>query len=214
MRWRSIIRGIAGRCFCIQRSANLFRRTSTVPPEYRDRRAPGRRLSRCTLGRRLYELNIGKPQIAPRETVRNLLKEAGSAVDGNKFSQQFLTTEWEQVVDARQLDTWEDYRDVSRLGRKTRLKEPQRLILWSIFEQVRAALKSQGLITDSGLFNVLASRYRSGVSSPFDFAVVDEAQDISIAQLRFQYSTVQNPAFKSCQLSKQKSRPWANGLRT
>ena len=137
------------------------------------------------LGRRLYELNIGKPQIAPRETVRNLLKEAGSAVEGNKFSQQFLTTEWEQVVDARQLDTWEDYRDVSRLGRKTRLKEPQRLILWSIFEQVRAALKSQGLITDSGLFNVLASRYRSGVSSPFDFAVVDEAQDISIAQLRF-----------------------------
>ena len=76
-------------------------------------------------------------------------------------------------------------RDVIRLGGKTRLKEPQRLILWSIFEKVRTALKSQELITDSGLFNVLASRYRSGVSSPFDFAVVDEAQDISIAQLRF-----------------------------
>lgn len=76
-------------------------------------------------------------------------------------------------------------RDVIRLGGKTRLKEPQRLILWSIFEKVRTALKSQELITDSGRFNVLASRYRSGVSSPFDFAVVDEAQDISIAQLRF-----------------------------
>ncbi len=76
-------------------------------------------------------------------------------------------------------------RDVIRLGSKTRLKEPQRLILWSIFEKVRTALKSQELITDSGRFNVLASRYRSGVSSPFDFAVVDEAQDISIAQLRF-----------------------------
>jgi superfamily I DNA/RNA helicase len=71
------------------------------------------------------------------------------------------------------------------LGRKTRLKEPQRLILWSIFEQVRAALKSQGLITNSGLFNVLASRYNSAIPSSFDFTVVDEAQDISIAQLRF-----------------------------
>src|ERR1019366_4087168 len=39
--------------------------------------------------------------------------------------------------------------------------------------------------TDWGSFNFGASRYRSGVSSPFDFAVVDEAQDISIAQLRF-----------------------------
>jgi superfamily I DNA/RNA helicase len=41
------------------------------------------------------------------------------------------------------------------------------------------------LITNSGLFNVLASRYKSGIPSPFDFTVVDEAQDISIAQLRF-----------------------------
>ena len=138
-----------------------------------------------TLGRRLYELNIGRPRIASREAVRSLLKEAASTVTGNKFSLQFLMTEWEQVVDAWQLDTWEDYRDVTRLGRKTRLKEPQRLILWSIFEQVRSVLKLQGLITDSGLFNILASRYRSGVSSPFDFAVVDESQDISIAQLRF-----------------------------
>jgi superfamily I DNA/RNA helicase len=74
---------------------------------------------------------------------------------------------------------------VLRLGRKTRLKEPQRLILWSIFERVRALLKSRGLITNSGLFNMLAGLYAGGTSSPFDFVVVDEAQDISIAQLRF-----------------------------
>ena len=32
---------------------------------------------------------------------------------------------------------------------------------------------------------MLAEHYRKGALSPFDFAVVDEAQDISIAQLRF-----------------------------
>jgi len=31
--------------------------------------------------------------------------------------------ELEQVVDAWQLDAWESYRDVKRLGRKTRLPE-------------------------------------------------------------------------------------------
>ncbi len=35
----------------------------------------------------------------------------------------FLLSEWEQVVDAWQLETWESYRDVARLGRKTRLPE-------------------------------------------------------------------------------------------
>ena len=31
-----------------------------------------------------------------------------------------------------QLATWEAYRDVARLGRKTRLPEAQRVVLWSI----------------------------------------------------------------------------------
>jgi superfamily I DNA/RNA helicase len=94
-------------------------------------------------------------------------------------------TEWEQVVDGWQLDTWETYRDVTRLGRKTRLKEPQRALLWLIFEDVRSRLRSKGLITYSGLFNRLASHFEGGARSPFDYVVIDEAQDVSIAQLRF-----------------------------
>ena len=58
----------------------------------------------------------------------------------------FLMAEWEQVVDAWQLESWEAYRDVVRLGRKTRLAEKQRVILWSIFERVRLALKTSGLV--------------------------------------------------------------------
>ena len=44
-------------------------------------------------------------------------------MDGHKFGLHFLLTEWEQVVDAWQLENWEAYRDVARLGRKTRLPE-------------------------------------------------------------------------------------------
>ncbi len=75
--------------------------------------------------------------------------------------------------------------DVNRLGRKTRLREEQRKLLWSIFEGVRAGLRDQGLITTAGMFNVLARYYTNGAAPPFDFAVVDEAQDIGIAQVRF-----------------------------
>jgi hypothetical protein len=38
----------------------------------------------------------------------------------------FLTAEWEQIVDASQIEDWQGYRDVARLGRKTRLRETQR----------------------------------------------------------------------------------------
>jgi mRNA-degrading endonuclease RelE of RelBE toxin-antitoxin system len=138
-----------------------------------------------SIGRRLHEVNLGKLQIATSETIRETIQDASNAAQGNRFSLHFLRTEWEQVVDGWQLDTWDAYRDVSRLGRKTRLKEPQRASLWSIFEDVRSRLRSKGVITYSGMFNRLASHFEGSAGSPFDFVVVDEAQDVSIAQLRF-----------------------------
>jgi superfamily I DNA/RNA helicase len=125
------------------------------------------------------------PNWASRAAVQQILQEAAGAVEGHKFSQRFLMTEWEQVVDAWQLESWEAYRDVVRLGRKTRLAEKQRVVLWSIFERVRLALKTGGLVTYADIFNRMASQLAQNTHRPFDFAVIDEAQDVSVHQLRF-----------------------------
>jgi hypothetical protein len=138
-----------------------------------------------TLGQRLYALHFGRPKIAARAEIQLFLEQAAREVSGHKFSRHFLLTEWEEVVDAWQLDTWEAYRDVRRLGRKTRLPEPQRAILWSIFARVRSLLASQGFITYAGIFSRLATQLADRTHLPFDFAVVDEAQDVSVAQLQF-----------------------------
>lgn len=137
------------------------------------------------IGQRLYEANFGPAQIASRAQIQKLLREAAGQAAPHKFGHHFLVTEWEQVVDAWQLDSWEAYRDVPRLGRKTRLPEKQRALLWSIFERVRAGLKGQNLITWAQLFTRLANHFAKTGRPPFDFAVVDEAQDLNIAQLRF-----------------------------
>jgi hypothetical protein len=137
------------------------------------------------IGRRLYELNIGKLKIATEAQIVELLRQASKNAGEHKFSLRFLTTEWKQIVDSWQLDSWEEYRDVNRLGRTTRLREEQRKLLWTIFEAVRVGLREQGLITAAGMFNVLARHYAKGAAPPFDFTVVDEAQDIGIAQVRF-----------------------------
>ena len=137
------------------------------------------------LGLRLYKVHFGVAKLVSREEVRKLLREASADQGDHKFSLHFLLTEWEQIVDAWQLENWEAYRDVVRLGRKTRLPEAQRAVLWSIFERVRSRLKERGLTTQSAVFTKLASALADGKNPPYDFAVVDEAQDISISQLRF-----------------------------
>ena len=137
------------------------------------------------IGRRLYELQFGVPKIASSDLIRSLLSEMAKEIGGHKFSQHFLWTEWSEVVDAWQLDTWEVYRDIRRLGRKTRLPEQQRAAAWSIFDRVRSRLQEDGLITYAGMFRRLAEQLATGKRMPFEFAVVDEAQDVSVAQLRF-----------------------------
>lgn len=138
------------------------------------------------IGERLYTSNkLGKVNVASPETIQSLLKEAAAKVDGHSFSLHFLVSEWEQVVDAWQVDNWETYRDVPRLGRQTRLPENRRQVLWSIFEKVQSALKEQNLITHAGIFSKLTAHYESGPRSPFNFIVVDEAQDINVPQLKF-----------------------------
>jgi superfamily I DNA/RNA helicase len=116
--------------------------------------------------------------------LRKLVCDAAALVD-HKFGLHFLLTEWEQVVDAWQLKSWDEYRDVVRLGRKTRLPEPQRAVLWAIFERVRAELKARQLMTSAELFTSLATVMSQSKNVVFDYAVVDEAQDISVAHLRF-----------------------------
>jgi hypothetical protein len=137
------------------------------------------------IGLRLYTAQFGQPTLASREAITEVVREAAKALGAQRFRLHFLLTEWEQIVDAWQLERWEGYRDVARLGRKTRLSEAQRALLWSVFERVHAALAERNLLTQAGLFSRLAGVLAKTRNPPFDFVVVDEAQDISIAQLRF-----------------------------
>lgn len=138
-----------------------------------------------SIGRRLYELNLGDLRLATRDEVRRTLKVAAAQVAGHSFSERFVWTEWDQVVDAWQLDSWETYRDVKRLGRKTRLPEAQRKLMWEICSLANASLAEEGLITESKMFARLTEHLSSTKQLPFDHAIIDESQDIGIPQLRF-----------------------------
>ncbi|HHY58242.1 MAG TPA: UvrD-helicase domain-containing protein [Chloroflexi bacterium] len=133
---------------------------------------------------RLYEANFGRPRLATAAEVRQIVQTAAQAA-GQPFPLPFVLAEWENVVDAWQLQEWEAYRAVTRLGRRTRLSDKQRAALWAVFAKTWATLQVQGLMTPAGLFSRLAAHFAVTGRSPFDAIVVDEAQDLSVAQLRF-----------------------------
>ena len=137
------------------------------------------------IGRRLYEANFGAAHFATNNELRELIDRASAGAAEHRFSPHFLWTEWNRVVDAWQVESWEDYRDVMRLGRKTRLAEAQREVLWSIFAAVRHGLDEHGLLTEPRLFRRLERHFAGATHPPFEFCVIDEAQDIGVAELRF-----------------------------
>lgn len=122
--------------------------------------------------------------MASRDFIRDALTTAANARPEQKFSARFLLSEWEEVVDAWQLSSWEDYREVRRLGRKTQLREAQRAALWAIFSTVRERLETEKLITQAQMLARLTTALADRKHPPFEFVVVDEAQDLSVPQLR------------------------------
>jgi hypothetical protein len=134
-------------------------------------------------GEALHAEAIGPVEIAGEAEVGTAL-DAALAAQGDAFDPRFVRDEWHKVVDAWGVRDWETYRDLPRLGRKTRVGGSQREVLWQVFEDARARLAASGRITWPDLFHALAAHYADR-APPYTHAVVDEAQDISVGELRF-----------------------------
>jgi len=141
-------------------------------------------LSMDAAGLGLYETQFGPAKLVTREQLRARLTKEAADHPELRFGVPFLLNEWEQVIDAWQLQTWEEYRDVKRLGRKTRLSDAQREALWKIFDAVRRSLAADGLVSIASVFTKLAIETAKRKHPPYEFVVVDEAQDVSVAQLK------------------------------
>ncbi|OYU12548.1 MAG: DNA helicase [Comamonadaceae bacterium PBBC1] len=147
------------------------------------------------MGQRLMDRLTPKGQAKPRLATPAQVREAAAAAlaevkaesEGallTRFNLNFVLGEWADVVDAWQLQSWDDYRDVKRLGRKTRLNEAQRQALWHVFTGIQSRLAAAGVVTHAAMFTQLAHQLAALKHPPFDYVVVDEAQDVSISQLR------------------------------
>ena len=134
---------------------------------------------------RLHKFNVETKRRLKREELFELVSKHADEIDGLRFSKAFLFEEWLQVVDAWQINSWVEYKDVRRLGRKTRLSESQRQLLWGLFEKVNDELANTNSVSMAGIYLAMTEALIEKKNSPYDYVVVDEAQDINIPQLRF-----------------------------
>ncbi len=125
------------------------------------------------------------PALVDEKALRSHLTITAAAIPDRKFPDAFVWSEWNDLVDTWQVTTWEAYRDVPRLGRKTRLGSKQREQLWQVFEKVQQWLKAEDALTWAGVFEKVTDHLTNSGEFPYTFAVVDEAQDMGIAELKF-----------------------------
>lgn len=133
----------------------------------------------------LYQLAFGRAVfMASKEQVRSAIEKAIASTGERTFSPRFLMSEWTHVVDAWQLDSVEAYGAVPRLGRKNRMGPKQRDKLWPIMAAARKSLHDRGFFTAPQIFTAVTEHFRDKADRPFTHAVVDEAQDLGVPDLR------------------------------
>lgn len=138
------------------------------------------------IAEQMFQLEHGaRPRIASEAVLRERLREAAAAVNLKGFSDRFLLSEWSNVIDAWGIASFEAYATVQRMGRKSRLGPNQRERLWPVFDAVRRALAVERYTTWAEVFGALATALEGKANKPFDHIILDEAQDLAPAELRF-----------------------------
>lgn len=132
----------------------------------------------------LYSAEFGNPEIATDPQIRSLIEDARVAGLGGDLTGAFLFEEWIELVDAWGVTDAESYAEIPRIGRRTRLGPLQREYAWAVFDAVRQGLTKRGLVTRAMIYDRLTAWLSDGGTLPFDYVVVDEAQDLTVAQVR------------------------------
>lgn len=135
------------------------------------------------VAQRLYRTWIADLTLATNEDIRAVVEALpGTAL--SSFHPSFLETEWTEVADAWGVETFDEYKSVERLGRRQSLTPLQRKAVWEVIEHIPEALRLLGRISSGAMYKQLADHVKLKGNRPFAFVVVDEAQDVSVAQLR------------------------------
>jgi len=136
------------------------------------------------VAQKLYSRLKDRKQIISNTELETRIEKTRRDFPDLKINTQYLIGEWNDVIDSWRVQSWEEYKEAKRLGRRRRLSESQRKTVWALFSKVRADFEMDGTVTLGQAFNDLSDQVKNFKNSPYSHIIVDEAQDIGACQLR------------------------------
>lgn len=127
------------------------------------------------------------PKVRPATTneVRDALEQQRAALTPD-HDKGFVRSEWERVIRAQGIETWDEYRDAQRTGRGHGLSVKERKRLWQVFDGTLKDLESRDRLDWPGICQRARKLLETGqVPTPYTAVVVDEVQDLKPPELRF-----------------------------
>lgn len=100
------------------------------------------------------------------------------------LDESFYADEWEQVVAMQGVQSLDDYRRASRIGRKTILSRSKRDKVWPVFEEYRAQLSAKRMKDVDDAYRDAAQLLEKEGAKAYYAIVVDETQDFGPQALR------------------------------
>ena len=114
-----------------------------------------------------------------------------TALAGNSQPEAYWWDEIETVIKGRGLTDAASYLTLNRIGRRTSLREEQRLAVWQVYEEYERRLREQGLWDWSDVLQrALVSIRETPLTQPYTAVIVDEVQDLTCVGLRLAHALV------------------------
>ena len=96
------------------------------------------------------------------------------------FPEAFYRDEWDKVIQPQSIESLDQYKRASRIGRGTSLKRSDRIKVWRVFDEYRSLLnRNKFKEVDDAYRDVAGLLANEANQLPYAAVVVDEAQDMS-----------------------------------
>ena len=134
-----------------------------------------------------------KVEIASADELDACWDEAVRLSEERDFDRSFLRQEWDQVIQANEIQTAADYLKVARTGRGRTLSRAQRQKIWKICERYVEALLRRGKTEWASVIHDARSLLElKKPPLPYKSIVVDEGQDLHAGEWRLLRAIVPN----------------------
>ena len=96
------------------------------------------------------------------------------------YPEAFYRDEWDKVIQPQSIETLDQYKRASRIGRGTSLKRSDRVKIWQVFDEYRCLLNRNKFKEIDDAYRDVAGLLDNDPNQlPYVSVVVDEAQDMS-----------------------------------